>query len=147
MWSQYHVSNECEHHTDPPCLLAWFHSLIYLLTLSGAITFYHNFTYWWTFLEQKVPFGRLIPSVTTTALLSQGTCICTPLHLHIHIQMYVYFCNACTYAWFYFVMYFFLMVLGLFYHLRMTWQSELKRLKWQFKISVLVHMQQFLGMR
>lgn len=97
-------------HVLSPVYIAWFYSLIYLLTLSGAITFYRNFTYWWTFLEQKVPFGRLIPSVTTTALLSQGTCFDPGYHTPTFActySMYIYFCNACTYAWFYFCNVFF----------------------------------------
>jgi hypothetical protein len=52
------------------------------------------------FLEQKVPFGRLIHSVTTTALLSQGThaliLIITPLHLHV--RMHAYILLTSTYA-------------------------------------------------
>ena len=118
----------------------------WVVQLLSIITLHIDELFW----NRKFPLGDwyppspLLPSCLKVHAL---ILVVTPLHLHVHIQMYIYFCNACTNAWFYLVMYFFLMVLGLFYHLRMTWQSELKRLKWQFKISVLVHMQQFLGMR
>lgn len=155
MWSLYHVSNECEHHTDSPCLLSSLHCLIlfvnifahsWVVQLLSIVTLHIDEHFW----NRKFPLGDwyppspLLPSCLKVHAL---ILVITPLHLHVHIQcthifvMHVHMLDSI------FVMYFFLMVLGLFYHLRMTWQSELKRLKWQFKISVLVHMQQFLGMR
>lgn len=137
-------------HVFSPVYIAWFYSLIYLLTLSGAITSIVTLHIDEHFWNRKFPLGDwyppspLLPSCLKVHAL---ILVITPLHLHVHIQctyifvMHVHMLDSI------FVMYFFLMVLGLFYHLRMTWQSELKRLKWQFKISVLVHMQQFLGMR